>query len=65
MHFACDRGHYQMVNLFLMKSPDIDQQDPDGYSPLMIAARNGKFRVCQRLIQSKAHLELRDLVLCP
>lgn len=54
-----------MVNLFLMKSPDIDQQDPDGYSPLMIAARNGKFRVCQRLIQSKAHLELRDLVLCP
>eukprot|EP00210_Caulerpa_lentillifera_P005431 g5193.t1 len=79
LHYACDRGHFQMVNLFLMKAPDLDQQDPvcffvralldqilflvfqDGYSPLMVASRTGQFRVCQRLIQSRAHLELRDL----
>lgn len=38
LHLACDRGLIDFINVLLKKNLNVNAQDNDGYTPLMLAA---------------------------
>ncbi|KAL3624321.1 hypothetical protein CASFOL_033137 [Castilleja foliolosa] len=61
LHCAARCGDLDAVKLLASKGYDINASDGDGYTPLMLAAREGNAKMCQLLIIScGAHVGVKN-----
>jgi len=58
---AIENNHLEAVRVFLSSGVNLEIKDERGWTPLMIAAANGKDNLAQLLIQSGANLNDRDI----
>ncbi|KAJ6793041.1 ankyrin-2 [Iris pallida] len=59
LHCAARRGDLLCVHLLSNRGHDVDLADEDGYTPLMLAAREGHAKVCQLLVACGAKCDVR------
>lgn len=60
LHWACDRGHKELVTVLLQHQADINCQDNDGQTALHYAAACEFLDIVELLLQSGADPALRD-----
>lgn len=60
MHWACDRGHSNIVNLLVSQGVDINKQDNDGQTPLHYASSCGHEDVANILLKAGANVNVFD-----
>lgn len=60
IHWACDKGHVNIVEFFLKLGVDINIQDGKGYTPLMIAVQNHKSLLAIYLHSNGANTSIVD-----
>lgn len=59
---ACNMGHLEIVEYFIMKYPDaINISIEDGWTPLHQACQTGAFEVVELLVSNGADIESRDV----
>ena len=58
---AVSKGDIKKVELFLQSGKDIDKQDCDGTTPLIIAAAAGQHAMCRYLILCGANIGLKTI----
>lgn len=58
---AVENEHSEAIHIFLSAGIDLEVKDERGWTPLMIAAANGKEKLTQLLIHSGARLTARDV----
>ena len=56
MHVAARRDDPKALALLLSEELDINEQAPNGYTPLHVAAKNGSVNATNYLIEKGAHL---------
>lgn len=59
LHYAARRGDLVAVRLLTARGCDVDMPDGEGYTPLMLAAREGHGAVCEFLIASGARCDIK------
>ncbi|WOL00909.1 ankyrin repeat domain-containing protein 17-like [Canna indica] len=59
LHFAARRGDMAAVRLLTRRGCDVNSMDGEGYTSLMLAAREGHGEVCELLILSGAKCDLK------
>ena len=57
LHYAIEYGHLKVVELLLSKGAEIDVEDEDRYSPLMLAGTNHHFDIVYHLITAGASVK--------
>ena len=57
---ACEQGDLELVKQHLEKGTDVNLQDDDGQTPIMIACREGHMDIANILIKSNASVNLSD-----
>ncbi|KAK8255637.1 ankyrin repeat-containing domain protein [Phyllosticta capitalensis] len=65
---AALKGNEHIVNMLLSRNANVDWQDPEGYTCLHWAAKNGDLEICEVLVNHGAKLETKtkeDLKLTP
>lgn len=60
LHFACSGTHCEAVRIMTEKGADIDAINRDGYTPLMLAAKNSRADFIQILIEHRANANIQD-----
>ena len=60
IHAAVISGHCEMVRLFLNKGANIDYQDNDGSTPLVLAIKMGHIEIVELLLDSGANSKVRS-----
>ncbi|KAJ8750038.1 hypothetical protein K2173_013953 [Erythroxylum novogranatense] len=60
LHCAARRGDLDAVKLLTRRDYDVNVPDGSGYSPLMLAAREGHRAMCELLISQGANCEFRN-----
>jgi len=68
LHIAARKGYYRFVQYLLqfqLESDDgrgllVNIQDNYGYTPLMLAAKNGKYKICETLLNHRAQPYVSD-----
>ncbi|XP_032173411.1 acyl-CoA-binding domain-containing protein 6 [Mustela erminea] len=60
LHWACDRGHKELVTVLLQYRADINCQDNEGQTALHYAAACEFLDIVELLLQSGADPTLRD-----
>lgn len=60
IHWACDRGFIEMVDLLERLGANINLQDADGQTPLHYAASCDHSMLVQKLLQFGADISLKD-----
>jgi len=63
LHIASFFGYMDLVNLFLNCAADVDPEDNDMRTPLMLAAMNGHYKVVESLLTVKADQDHVDKTL--
>ena len=58
LHAAASGGNEDVINFLLEKGFDIDAQTPDGWTPLFIAARDGRTEAAKLLVFRQADLNI-------
>ncbi|KAG6394613.1 hypothetical protein SASPL_145202 [Salvia splendens] len=61
LHYAARRGDTDAVKLLKIKGYDINAADGEGYTPLMLAARESNGKMCQLLISSGADIGMKNV----
>ncbi|XP_062570980.1 ankyrin-3-like [Saccostrea cucullata] len=56
LHSACKGGNEEIVSLLITKGIDIDALTKDSKNALHIASLNGKYQICQYLVNNYKHL---------
>lgn len=51
LHWACEKGCLDVVDLLIKYKADVNQQDNCGTTPLMEACKNGHLDIVEFLIQ--------------
>ncbi|KAG1331326.1 ankyrin-3-like [Cocos nucifera] len=59
LHCAARRGDLAAVRLLTARGCDVNMPDGDGYTPLMLAAREGHGMLCELLIASGARCDIK------
>ena len=57
LHYASERGHLKVVEALLSKGAEIDVEDEDRCTPLMLAVKNQKFAIMCHLIKAGANVK--------
>ncbi|XP_062437997.1 acyl-CoA-binding domain-containing protein 6 isoform X1 [Rhea pennata] len=60
LHWACDRGHKELVSVLLQHAADVNSQDGEGQTALHYAAACEFFDIVELLLESGADPALRD-----
>lgn len=60
LHWACDRGHTDIVRLLISCQADVNVVDADGQTPLHYACSCGYANVVKILLENKADLKIKD-----
>lgn len=60
LHWACDRGHLEVVKLLLDRGADSDAKDAEGQTPLHYAASCGHQQVAELLLKQGASRDVKD-----
>ncbi|KAL3829504.1 hypothetical protein ACJIZ3_018306 [Penstemon smallii] len=60
LHCAARRGDLDAVKLLTSKGYDVNASDGDGYTPLMLAAKEGNSKMCEFLISCGANCEIKN-----
>ncbi|KAF9972975.1 Glycerophosphocholine phosphodiesterase [Actinomortierella ambigua] len=60
LSIACRLGHTEVVKLLIHHRANLDAQDEDGESCLIVAAKNGHTEFVRLLIEGGANLELQE-----
>ena len=60
LHGASARGYPAIVILLLAAGANVDKQKNDGWTPLMLAAYNGKIEVVKELLKAGANKKLKN-----
>lgn len=61
LHCAARRGDLDAVKLLVAsKGYDVNASDGEGYTPLMLAAREGNGKMCELLISCGAHFDMKN-----
>ncbi|CAI9752589.1 unnamed protein product [Fraxinus pennsylvanica] len=60
LHCAARRGDLDAVRLLTSKGYDVNASDGDGYTPLMLAAREGHGSTCEFLISFGAQCDIKN-----
>ncbi|XP_022883931.1 uncharacterized protein LOC111400767 [Olea europaea var. sylvestris] len=60
LHCAARRGDLDAVRLLTSKGYDVNASDGDGYTPLMLAAREGYGSTCEFLISCEAQCDIKN-----
>ncbi|KAA8530119.1 hypothetical protein F0562_004828 [Nyssa sinensis] len=60
VHCAARRGDLDAVRLLTSKGYDVNVPDEDGYTPLMLAAREGLGHMCKVLISCGAYCDIKN-----
>ena len=57
---ASQNGHFQVVELLVKEHSDINQQDEDEWTALIIASENGHFQVVELLLKEQADINQQE-----
>src|SRR5210317_578465 len=60
LYIASERGHLEIVRLFIEKGANLDKDNEDGETPLWLASRNGHLEVVRLLIEAGADKDTQD-----
>ncbi|PKU38150.1 hypothetical protein llap_11546 [Limosa lapponica baueri] len=60
LHWACDRGHKELVSVLLQHAADVNSQDGEGQTALHYAAACEFLDIVELLLKSGADPTLRD-----
>ncbi|KAF6136196.1 hypothetical protein GIB67_001605 [Kingdonia uniflora] len=60
LHWAVDRGHFDMVDLLLRKDADVNAKDNEGQTPLHYAAMCDREAVAEFLVKQNAKTDIKD-----
>ena len=60
MMWAANWGHDTIIPLLLEADAQIDAQDNDGFTPLILASRFGKEAAVRELLKGNPNLDLKD-----
>ncbi|NXR08894.1 ACBD6 protein, partial [Semnornis frantzii] len=60
LHWACDRGHKELVSVLLQHAADVNSQDGEGQTALHYAAACEFLDIVELLLKSGADPALRD-----
>ncbi|XP_065829056.1 acyl-CoA-binding domain-containing protein 6-like isoform X2 [Oscarella lobularis] len=60
LHWACDRGYSDVVQILLSHNVNVNLQDLDGQTPLHYACSCDFVAVVRQLVEAKADVNLRD-----
>ncbi|OWM76195.1 serine/threonine-protein phosphatase 6 regulatory ankyrin repeat subunit C-like [Punica granatum] len=60
LHRAARDGDIDLLRALLTGGSEVDTLDPDGYTPLMLAAKGGHRSVCELLISCGANCEIEN-----
>ena len=58
LHFACEKGDEQVIELLVRHGADVNVCDADGFTPLQLAAIQGNMSVVKKLVKLKADVNL-------
>jgi hypothetical protein len=61
LYTACEAGQEAVVSVLLSKDVEIEEADSNGYTPLMVAAKEGHANIVRLLTNKGASLEGRSL----
>jgi hypothetical protein len=56
LHFAAERGDFELVNLLVIYGADVHATDSDGHTPLHLAVKAGERRTVQLLLDAGARV---------
>ena len=59
---ASFNGHHQVVELLIKEHADVNTQEKDGWTALMIASENGHHQVVELLIKEHALLIFKTIM---
>jgi len=60
LHFACEKGHLEVVRLLMDRGADLEKADNTGCTPLLIACGRGHLEVARLLLDRGADTEKAD-----
>ena len=57
MHLVCDRSQLSFLKILMAHEPniEIDVEDNNGNTPLLIAVKNGKFNIVVQCLQESCN----------
>ena len=60
LHWACDRGHVEIVKLLIKLKADVNIADHEGQTPLHYACACGHAGIAKLLLDNKANHKIKD-----
>ncbi len=60
LHYACDRGHLEMVKYLIEEGAKVDSLTSKGHTPLLVAVERMNFEITEFLIRSGANINSQD-----
>ncbi|KAJ4844883.1 hypothetical protein Tsubulata_016454 [Turnera subulata] len=60
LHRAARRGDLDLASMLIRRGYDVNNLDNDGYTPLMLAAKEGNGRMCELLISYGAKCDIEN-----
>ncbi|KAL3313063.1 Ankyrin-2 [Cichlidogyrus casuarinus] len=60
LHWACAKEHFTIVNLLLEYNADLNAQDQDGFTPLMLTALTGNIQLFNILLTYNSNISLKN-----
>ncbi|CAD8046865.1 unnamed protein product [Paramecium sonneborni] len=63
LHFACSSGNFQIAYHLIQKGSLVNEQDCDGYTPLMVSVKNNHIDLVTLLLYNKANVDRQDFLM--
>ncbi|CAD8140399.1 unnamed protein product [Paramecium octaurelia] len=60
LHFACSSGNFQIAYHLIQKGSQVNEQDCDGCTPLMVSVKNNHLDLVTLLLYNKANVDRQD-----